>query len=228
MTASLSCTEIAETTSEVLLVDHPENLQRVKLFAQAAFARQYNAQVRDFLPYQLALIDGAMQIRASMGYQPAKDHHLYLEHYLDLPVEQMIARELGIAAPARQRILEMGNLASQSPGSTRRLILNLSCYFLQQGFRWLVITATPRVKNSFDKLGGKVVLHRLAEATPAAVSAGQSDWGSYYEQQPKVYAIDMWTAMTEMMADPVMSRLLQRIVPPRSDMMTRIGLQESA
>ncbi|MFW1678750.1 thermostable hemolysin [Pontibacter sp. JAM-7] len=228
MTASLQTTESTESTSEVLLVHTPANLARVQAFAQAAFARQYSAQVRDFLPCQLALVDSQQQIRASMGYQSAAGHQLYLEHYLELPVEQAIADQLGIAAPARQRILEMGNLASQSPGATRRLILNLSCYFLHQGFRWLVITATPRVKNSFDKLGGNLVLHPLADATPEAVQAGRSDWGCYYQQQPKVYAIDMWTAMTEMMADPVMSRLLQRIHAPRTDLNLQIALQEIA
>jgi len=203
--------------SDLLLVSSKANKEKVKQFAEARFKAAYNADVNDFLPNMLALLDNQLAIQASVGYQSAATNRLYLEHYLDQPIEDAIAKQLNIKTPQRSEILEVGNLASLSPGATRRLILNLACHFQKQGYKWLVITATSHVKNSFDKLNVGLDLHRVCKAEASAVADTSSNWGSYYAHNPEVYIGDMDAGITVLKNNPVIGKLLTRLKSPVSD-----------
>ena len=183
--------------SDLLLVSSKANKKKVKQFAEARFKAAYNADVNDFLPNMLALLDNQLTIQASVGYQSAATNRLYLEQ--------------------RSEILEVGNLASLSPGATRRLILNLACHFQKQGYKWLVITATSHVKNSFDKLNVGLDLHRVCKAEASAVADTSSNWGSYYAHNPEVYIGDMDAGINVLKSNPVIGKLLTRLKNPVSD-----------
>jgi len=203
--------------SDVLLVSNQHNKKNVMQFAKSCFRSAYGADVHDFLPNMLALLDNQFQIKASVGYQSAASNTLYLEHYLPRSIEETIAEKLNIDPPLREEILEVGNLASTCAGSTRRLILNLACHFEKQGYKWLVITATPHVRNSFEKLNVGLNLHPIANANADAVVNTNSDWGKYYEHQPQVYAGDIRSGITTLKSNPVLSKLLHRIKTPIND-----------
>jgi len=203
--------------SDLLLVSRHENKEMVRRFAEARFKAAYNADVNDFLPHMLALLDNQLAVQASVGYQSAESHSLYLEHYLDQPIEDAIAARLNIDKPRRSEILEVGNLASLSPGATRRLILNLACHFQKQGYKWLVITATSHVKNSFEKLNIGLDLHKVCKADASAVVDTNSNWGSYYEHNPEVYIGDIDAGINVLKNNPVLGKLLARLKTPVSD-----------
>jgi hypothetical protein len=203
--------------SDLLLVSRHENKEMVKQFAEARFKAAYNADVNDFLPNMLALLNNQLSIQASVGYQSAAENRLYLEHYLDQPIESAIAKQLNISTPQRSEILEVGNLASLSPGATRRLILNLACHFQKQGYKWLAITATSHVKNSFEKLNVGLDLHRVCKAKASAVVDTNSNWGSYYEHNPEVYIGDIDAGINVLKNNPVLGKLLARLKTPVSD-----------
>jgi hypothetical protein len=213
-------------TSDILLVSNQQNKERVKQFVEANFQTYYNAKVGDFLPNMLALLDSQWTIKASLGYQSALDAKLYLENYLTCSIEQTIADHLSVERPSRSQILEVGNLASGSPGATRRLILNLASHFEKQGFKWLVMTATPHVRNSFEKLNVGLNLHRVAKADAGAVANTDSHWGTYFDQKPQVYVGDISAGIRSLKANPVLSRLLERINDPVVDHQVRINYKE--
>lgn len=153
-------------------------------FIAARFARAYGARVSHFLPNLLGARDGALRWQAAAGYGSALEGPLFLEQYLDRPVEETLTAALGRPVH-RSRIVEVGNLAAVSAGTARALIPLLARTLHRLGYRWVVFTATRELRNSFRRLGLHPV--RLAAADPARV-AGAAAWGSYYERDPQVMA----------------------------------------
>lgn len=175
------------SSGRILLVDNPLNRRLVQQFIRRCFDEDYGAAIQHYARHLIALIDAENQVRAAMGYQDAGEESLFLEQYLDHPIEQVLTEKTG-APVQREQILEVGNLASRSSGWTRQLILSLAGYFHRQGYRWLVLTATPRVLNSFHKLGVGLELIPLAPADPQRLAGDPADWGSYYDESPLVLA----------------------------------------
>ncbi len=154
----------------------------VERFIHATFARAHGADVRHFLPYLLSVeLDGARQ--AALGVRPAREGRLFLECYLDEPVESRIAT-VARRPVGRSRIMEVGNLAAACPGGARLLIVALTAYLSGAGCQWVVFTATPMVRNGFRRLG--VELIELAEADGRRLGAERHRWGDYYSHRPVV------------------------------------------
>ena len=154
-------------------------------FVMAGFAATHAAQVRSFMP-ELLVFRGAMgPIRGVLGLRSAYSGNLFLEQYLDLPVERAIA-ERASGEVARAEIVEVGNLASASGREAMRLVALLPSYLLARGFRWIVFTGTAPVRGW--RRGFEAPLLELAHAERARVSQGVDDWGRYYESDPRVFA----------------------------------------
>ena len=163
---------------------HPDRPE-VESFIQAVYAACYGAQVRDFMPTLVALRDDDGQLLAAAGYRCAGDHALFLERYLDRPVERLLATSHA-AAPPRERIVEVGHLAAARAGQGRRLILQLGPHLAGQGFEWVVSTLTQELRHLFVRLG--IVPVPLGMADPALLGADAAAWGSYYDHHPLVLA----------------------------------------
>jgi len=63
----------------------------------------------------------------------------------------------------------VGNLAADSPGAARLLIVALTDLLVALGFRWVTFTGTPPLLNSFQRLGltPSPTAHREAETAKA-------------------------------------------------------------
>jgi hypothetical protein len=166
---------------------HRSHLSRAGFedFISARFGRAYGARVTHFLPHLLGVRDGLGRWQAAAGYGAAGDARLFLEQYLDVPVEQALAGALGRPV-ARGDVVEVGNLAAVSAGMARRLIPQLARHLHRLGYRWVVFTATRALRNSFLRLGLKPLA--VARADPVRLPDGGASWGAYYEQDPMVMA----------------------------------------
>lgn len=167
---------------ELVPAGHPDRAS-LEAFIAAEFARVYGARLQHYCQVLAGCrgADGAWA--AALGYSPARDASLFLEQYLDEPIEAAIGRRL--AAPvARDGVVEVGNLAGRSVGAARALIVRMTHYLYQQGYTWVSFTATRALLNSFTRLA--LVPSVLAEADPARLESGRSDWGSYYDSKPQV------------------------------------------
>jgi hypothetical protein len=154
----------------------------VERFIQVVFRRMYGAKISHFLPYLLGMQQEGKTI-AALGVRPANLGKLFLENYLNRPIENVLAAKL--ARPIdRKRIIEVGNLASVRGGGARALIVTLTAYLYGAGYEWTVFTATAQVRNNFTKLG--IELTYLAAADKECLGEAKKDWGSYYEQTPQV------------------------------------------
>ncbi len=167
--------------------DDPQRA-RLEQHIHERYAEAYGADIRHFLPTLIAVEANDGHVLGVMGVRHAAHEALFLEQYLDGPVEQVLGRHLGVAVE-RVRLAELGNLAAGLPGTARVLILALSAYLRGAGFDWVVFTAVPAVRNAFARLDLQLV--ELAEADGARLGAEFVHWGSYYAQRPVVVACDV-------------------------------------
>jgi hypothetical protein len=124
--------------------------------------------------------------KAALGVRFADQEALFLETYLDAPVEAVVSRVMKRPV-SRERIVEIGCLAADHPVALMRLWLKTAAGL---GQRDLVATATLTMplQDMFKRIG--IPLFRLAMADPARVPRA-GDWGNYYRQAPAVYAGDV-------------------------------------
>lgn len=159
--------------------------QAVQALIRESFAREHQAQVRQFMPHLLALRDEGGQLLAAVGYRLAAQAPLFLERYLDAPIEQVLAARMHREV-ARSQIVEVGNLATARPGQARRLIAAMTALLAAQDLRWVAFTATQHLSNSFRRMN--LATHVLASADPARLGDERADWGTYYDGAPHVLA----------------------------------------
>jgi hypothetical protein len=157
----------------------------VEDFVRARFAAHYQAQVRHFMPRLFALEAADGSLHGAVGCRAAAEQELFLERYLDEPVERVIARRAG-ARIERDGIVEVGNLAAHGAGTARLLIIALTRILAAEGLRWVCFTGTPGLINSFRRLGLEPLT--LGPADPRRMGAELPEWGSYYEAGPLVMA----------------------------------------
>lgn len=154
-------------------------------FIAARFGRAYGARVNHFLPHLLGIRDGLAHWQAAAGYAAAGVQTLFLEQYLDQPIERALATALRRPI-ARTGIVEVGNLAAISAGMGRAIIPQLARHLHRLGYIWVVFTATRALRNSFHRLGLRPLA--LTRADPARLPDCGASWGTYYDQDPVVMA----------------------------------------
>ena len=165
------------------IVGGPQRAQ-AEAFIADVFRRHYGAKVRSFAPNLMLLGDGE-RITATAGWRCAGEDRLFLETYLDEPIETSVARLAGQPV-RREAIVEVGNLAADRPGGSVDVILNLARHLDRLGYEWVVFTATRELIGIFRRLGLPPLA--LACADPARLGPDAADWGSYYDSQPVVVA----------------------------------------
>ena len=178
------------TASELVRVAHvgvdSPRRPEAERFIHDVFQRHHNAFVRSFAP-NLLLLEQQERVIAAAGWRGADAEPLFLERYLDEPVEVLMARLTGAGQPLpRERLVEVGHLASEKPGGSLHVILALASHLAGSGYEWVVFTATSELVRIFTKLS--LPLLALAKADPARLGEQARDWGSYYDTQPVVVA----------------------------------------
>lgn len=163
----------------------------VEAFIHQVFAAHYGADLQHFAPTLVSLSDDSGLVAAA-GYRPASGGPLFLERYLDAPVEALLAGPSGLA-PSRQGIVEVGHLAAARAGEGRRLIFQLGPHLAAQGFQWVVSTLTGELRQLFLRIG--VAPLALGEARADALGDAAGDWGRYYDHRPVVLAGQLQQAL---------------------------------
>lgn len=161
-----------------------EDRAEVESFIRETFSLAYDASVRSFMPRLMAVCLKNGDLLAAFGVRSAKQEKLFLENYLDQPIEQVIEEKVGMKLD-RSKIVEIGNLAAIYPGGVRWMIVALTVMLYEEGYEWVVFTGTSALRNGFNKLGlhpveiGPARIERLSEEE-------QTCWGSYYDTKPTV------------------------------------------
>lgn len=160
-------------------------------FIAAGFLKAYGARLTEFMPELMGLYDGSV-LAAACGLRPAANSTLFLEQYLEHPVEQVLGRAAGTTT-TRNGIIEVGNLSVARPGYARHFVLWLTLHLRSTGMEWALFSAVPALRNNFMRLGIPMVT--LGPAAPERLADHvRANWGTYYEQQPQVTAVHVATA----------------------------------
>lgn len=158
-------------------------------FVADAFRRLHGAQIHSFMPTLLALRnvgghdDG--RVCAVAGYRLASQQALFLEQYLEEPVEAALADRLGEAVP-RGQVVEIGNFAGANCRAARHLAAQMPAWLLEQGQSWAVFTATSLIRDILAGLGIRML--ELKGADRRRLAGNGADWGAYYAADPRVMA----------------------------------------
>lgn len=166
---------------------HSASRREVEEFIAAVFKQVYGAEIQHFMPELVALRDASGVLMAAFGLQSAANEKLFLEQYIDEPVEALISRQLGRHIP-RHEITYIGNLAVANPRNAGVLMAHVIQYSLSLNLPWGVSTMHHSLQNGLIK-GGRD-LYPLAEANPDRLSAEERQkWGTYYRKLPQIVAI---------------------------------------
>lgn len=155
----------------------------LQAFIADAFFKSYGAEISHFCDTLIGCRDANGDWLAALGYSLGTDGPLFLEQYLDAPLERQIGARAGQVVERRQ-IVEVGNLAAGHAGAARALIVSMTRLLHSQGLHWVAFTATASLLNSFARLRLKVNV--LAEADPRRLPDAGKHWGTYYTTQPQV------------------------------------------
>lgn len=119
---------------------------------------------------------------AVLGYSRAGPEPLFLERYLDRPVEALVGAAFGCRVP-RAQIVELGNLAACNGWAAVKL-WSRAANDLGTEMEFAVATLTAPLRAMFQRIGLPVTV--LAPARPGP--AERARWGSYYQSDPQVCA----------------------------------------
>lgn len=168
---------------------HADQRGEIENFIHQCFAAAHGARISQFMPRLLSLRARGGGLIAAFGLRAAADSRLFLETYLNRPVEAVLQARLGQAV-RREDIIEVGNLSALYPGAARWLIVALTAMLHDEGYKWVVFTGTAALRNGFGRLGLRPV--ELGAATLEHLNPqDRADWGSYYEHAPMVMAGDI-------------------------------------
>jgi hypothetical protein len=183
----------------------------IERFIADAYRQTYSAELSHFLPLLLTL-GSDDHTQAALGMRPGAmpgttSEPMFLEHYLDQPVEQLIAARVG-SPVTRSGIVEIGNLAATRRGASPLLFLIMAAALDAAGFRWLAFTATPQVEKLVTRLQYQPLL--LSEVDPTRLGDELAQWGSYYETRPQVMCVALADALRSTRASAAIATTLAR------------------
>lgn len=146
------------------------------------YREAHGAQVRFSYADALSVSRGT-DARAVLGYRRAGEDPLFLERYLDAPVEICLAAALGRPVE-RTSVIEIGNLAADDAFALIAL-WGSAANDLGAQCEIAVATLTASLRAMFRRIGVPLVV-----LAPAGIELADEParWGRYYEGEPMVCA----------------------------------------
>ena len=160
----------------------------VEGFVAGRYRSAFGAELQSFMPRLVAFDDAHGEIRAAAGLRAADSGPLFVEQYLQLPIETEIARRAR-APVTRTGIVEVGNFAASRAGDTRAALRALVDVLHALGFRWVAFVATRPLRNAFARLGLRP--QAIGPAEPGRLHGDPARWGRYYDGDPQVLIGDI-------------------------------------
>jgi hypothetical protein len=168
----------------VLDLAHPRRAEAERLIKRV-YRECFRAAIGVDFPVLIGVADASGAIVAAAGCRLAKVGPLFLERYLDEPIERALARLAG-ANVERADIAEIGALATTGDGAAIALFAALARHLHQEGAVYAAATATRRLRRAFRAFGFGA--REIAAADPARLAEHAKAWGDYCDQEPIVVA----------------------------------------
>ncbi|GGN23308.1 MULTISPECIES: thermostable hemolysin [Marinomonas] len=173
-------------------------------FVKDGFAKKYQADINTFMPILLGI--RAQGLRAVMGVRRG-NQPLFVEQYLPMSITESLQKH-GIWTE-RTNVAELGNLYSQNQRFTLPLLMTVVMGLYLSEVNYLVFAGTDKVRQLLGKL--KLPLTFLADANPALLQDDGTQWGSYYDNNPKVMFLDVKKAVALALQQPELEALMDLV-----------------
>lgn len=191
--------------------------QVAQSYIRDRFKECYGANLREFLSY-LVSMRCLGSLSGVAGLSLAAQQTLFLEQYLDSPIEKELERVLQVNV-SRNSIVEVGNLVATTRGASLALFIVVATALSRAGFKYIVFTATSPLRITFEKLGFKTGF--LKDANIDSVdSDSDNDWGSYYDSNPQVVVGRLEDAL-QVIANRNLFYCLQSVFSGEIDLLVR-------
>ncbi len=211
---SLRAPQTPSDMSLALVPEHSAERSELESGISQKFASAYGAKLSQFLPSLLRLkVSG--ELGAVVGIREASEGALFLEQYLDAPIEQSVASAF-MTPVDRDQIIEIGNLAADIPGLAYSLFAVLAVVLNEAGYRWVACTATPQVAVMLAKMGFSS--QKICGADPQRLEKGSAAWGEYYASRPKVIVGDIRSAAAKVTDNRDLSVIVRQFAQPIAEM----------
>ena len=162
----------------------PDSSERTYLESRirSGFGTHFGACIEGFMP-RFALYKTLLGSSGVIGVRGADEDRLFLERYLNQPVEQTISEAAGLKV-SRERIAEVGQFVTDDREVVAPFFRDLVPFLKSEGYDWVCFTGTRRIRAILDRVG----FHGLpiAAAEKSRVADDCNDWGNYYDHQPVV------------------------------------------
>ncbi len=166
------------------LIEHVgDDRAAVETFISQRFAECFGSRIEAFMPRLFSLRNREGDICGAFGLR-STNRNLFLEQYLDSPIEKTIAVNVR-SRIERRTIIEVGHFSGAMPGTVRTMIGLLTERLHREGFEWVVFTGTTSLRNAFCRLGLCPIDLQAATIDRLPVEE-RAAWGSYYEHAPRV------------------------------------------
>lgn len=194
--------------SSRLALNSPDSRNRARLerFIADKFSTAYGASIGEFFPLLLCRSEHE-QLLSVVGLRPGTERPLFLEQYLEFPLDQAIAHLSGQEVE-REKLMEIGNLASSYRSGNQLTFVLLTAILARAGYSWVVFTATAQVRSLLIRLDFHPVT--LCEADQSKLVNKRQIWGSYYQSQPLVQAGNISDGLKILEANSYTRMLLAR------------------
>lgn len=164
---------------------------RVENYIASVFKQSFAADLQDFLPLLITFENTAGEIFAALGMRFADQQILFAEQYSHKDIDSVVLEKFNFL-DTREHIVEIGSLASTESGYARYLFLAMTKILTNWRYQWLTFTAIPAVVNVFKKLRLNPI--ELCSATIKDLVHTNTNWGTYYDKNPKVMIGDVFNA----------------------------------
>lgn len=145
------------------------------------FATHFGARIADFMPYLLKYDHRAGT--GVLGFRPAAEERLYLESYLDSPIEFFLENVLHMPV-SRSEVVEVGQFVVDDRASAAAMFRDLVPFLIDRGHVWIAFTATRTIRRMLGRAGLSGLT--IAAAREERVRCQADAWGSYYSNDPQV------------------------------------------
>lgn len=165
-----------------------DEAMEVKLVISDVYHKYYKAEIMPDYPEFMAILDQHNQIICAVGFRSALNNDLFLEQYLDKPIEEYLSN-IHQTTINRQEIVEIGSLASTQKDTAKFLFIALVAYLRKKNFKYPVLTGTKHLLRTFRYMGLSPII--IAEAKQEKLLDKTINWGSYYTCNPQIVTGDL-------------------------------------
>ncbi|MHA7591212.1 thermostable hemolysin [Yersinia ruckeri] len=136
---------------QLLFAQNEQEENLLKQYIQREYSREFNAIIPHFLPHLLGLYRADGVLVGACGLNRGDSGALYLERYLDAPIEMIIATQTRRSV-LRHRLVEIGNFACSESGDARIMFAAICRLLCENQLDYVVFTGTRKLRNIFHRL----------------------------------------------------------------------------